>query len=365
MTEVLEGQISIFDLVGSSGKMFPEPDPVTAGEISKRSSQPSAKSKTPKFQFLSLKKGGDRPQPSWETATVSPIEHTTVNTGESPKDAVDSFLWEILDLNAPPKYCLSQRACQGILRRADTRGKTLPPMLRAALEETVRNENSPRSDNKPTAVYAVENHAMDCRVTLSKDGTVQTLSNRMGTGGGNVPFVLMALGGTDAKAAVTDGSISPTVLARAGTGGGNEPIVVLEGVLRGTAVENSSGGGVTGTLDSNYYRGVGARGGVEREFVALAKCIGNGQANQSFFSDNVGALNCMHDQQAVMYGDANQYTVRRLTPRECCRLQGFPDWWDADVAGPDSARYKMWGNGLTLEVAYDVLSRIVKAAEAE
>lgn len=55
-----------------------------------------------------------------------------------------------------------------------------------------------------------------------------------------------------------------------------------------------------------------------------------------------------------------QYVVRRLTPLECCRLQGFPDWWDADVGGSDSARYKMWGNGIALPCAFDVLRRIVE-----
>jgi len=69
-------------------------------------------------------------------------------------------------------------------------------------------------------VYAVENHPNDSRVTLCEDNIVQTLSSRMGTGGGNVPLVLMALGGTDANASVTDGTIAPCMLARAGTGGG-------------------------------------------------------------------------------------------------------------------------------------------------
>ena len=73
-----------------------------------------------------------------------------------------------------------------------------------------------------------------------------------------------------------------------------------------------------------------------------------------------GSLNCMHDQQAVMTQQERQYTVRRLTPLECCRLQGFPDWWDADVEGSDSARYKMWGNGIALPCAFDVLRRIVE-----
>lgn len=37
---------------------------------------------------------------------------------------------------------------------------------------------------------AVENHPQDCRVKLSEDGTIQTLSGKMGTGGGNVPLIL-------------------------------------------------------------------------------------------------------------------------------------------------------------------------------
>jgi DNA (cytosine-5)-methyltransferase 1 len=43
-----------------------------------------------------------------------------------------------------------------------------------------------------------------------------------------------------------------------------------------------------------------------------------------------------------------RYIIRRLTPLECCRLQGFPDWWEDGVQGSDSARYKMWGNGIAL-----------------
>ena len=57
-----------------------------------------------------------------------------------------------------------------------------------------------------------------------------------------------------------------------------------------------------------------------------------------------------------------RYIVRRLTPLECCRLQGFPDWWEDGVEGSDSARYKMWGNGIALPCAVDVLRRIVKEA---
>lgn len=60
----------------------------------------------------------------------------------------------------------------------------------------------------------------------------------------------------------------------------------------------------------------------------------------------------------VECGDQRKYVVRRLTPLECCRLQGFPDWWEDGVEGSDSARYKMWGNGIALPCAVDVLGRI-------
>lgn len=58
-----------------------------------------------------------------------------------------------------------------------------------------------------------------------------------------------------------------------------------------------------------------------------------------------------------------KYIVRRLTPLECCRLQGFPDWWTDGVDGSDSAQYKMWGNGIALPCAVDVLGRIVREGE--
>ena len=80
------------------------------------------------------------------------------------------------------------------------------------------------------------------------------------------------------------------------------------------------------------------------------------------------ALDCMYDQQMVLKGADNpprKYIVRRLTPLECCRLQGFPDWWEEGVEGSDSARYKMWGNGIALPCAADVLGRIARAMEVE
>ena len=56
-----------------------------------------------------------------------------LNTGESPNAAVESRLSQILEDNPQEKYYLSAKACQGILRRAERRGKDLPETLKAVL----------------------------------------------------------------------------------------------------------------------------------------------------------------------------------------------------------------------------------------
>ncbi len=45
-----------------------------------------------------------------------------------------------------------------------------------------------------------------------------------------------------------------------------------------------------------------------------------------------------------------EYVVRRLTPKECAKLQGFPADWCDDVPHSNSAEYKLWGNGISLPV---------------
>ena len=60
-------------------------------------------------------------------------EHWTLNIGECPKDVEESGLWQILEERVHPKYYLSARACIGILRRAERRGKELPKLLKEAL----------------------------------------------------------------------------------------------------------------------------------------------------------------------------------------------------------------------------------------
>jgi len=72
---------------------------------------------------------------SWANSGMgSPTEFLTLNTSEWPSDADVCLLSHILETgDLPQRYFLSATACQGILRRAEKRGKKLPAMMDAAL----------------------------------------------------------------------------------------------------------------------------------------------------------------------------------------------------------------------------------------
>lgn len=69
----------------------------------------------------------------WEDDGVWCGELMTRNTGECPNVAVVSRLSQILEETPLPKYNLTAKACQGILRRAERRGKDLPKLLKQVL----------------------------------------------------------------------------------------------------------------------------------------------------------------------------------------------------------------------------------------
>lgn len=81
--------------------------------------------------------GGTLPDVSWAMVTALPGVCMTLNFGECPNAARESTLSQILQLDAPEKYCLSAKACQGIINRAAKRGKELPSMLMDALQEVI------------------------------------------------------------------------------------------------------------------------------------------------------------------------------------------------------------------------------------
>lgn len=59
--------------------------------------------------------------------------------------------------------------------------------------------------------------------------------------------------------------------------------------------------------------------------------------------------------------EACAHLIRRLTPLECERLQGFPDGWTDIPGASDSARYKALGNSVAIPCVEFILSRIAAA----
>jgi DNA (cytosine-5)-methyltransferase 1 len=363
------------------------------------------------------------------------------------------------------------------------------------------------------AAVALENHPTDSRVKLSEDGTVQTLTSRMGTGGNNVPLVMKIRSGCEGggkgpliqenKSATLScnndqtlfepcgwdgGQISPT-LTKQNAGGSQrmpdkdnfncvlQPFGICSKESNSMKSDNPHSGiyeaDTSRTLDGNGGNPSCNQGGIAvvESYAIQGSMIGrndkNGPQGDGINEDVSFTLNTVDrhavyamttgsftqvtedtsptivardykDPNAVCYGigrDAfNQgrnakfnpsyseelqptlvakgpgaiqsgYTVRRLTPTECARLQGFPDWWCsnlgtekptdeemyfwykvfktyAEVTGgkmksdkqiakwlknphSDSAEYKMWGNGVALPCVVFVLSGIVYYTQSE
>lgn len=132
-------QLSIYDLDLWCGRMYQEPSPAEPQKekISESSSRRSSELKSVVFQSLDLTPGAGNllGLPFWENDAAWLGECWTLNTGESPSVAVESFLWQILEDSPPQRYYLSQKACRGILERVKARGKKLPEQLLWALKK--------------------------------------------------------------------------------------------------------------------------------------------------------------------------------------------------------------------------------------
>lgn len=131
------------------GKMFPVLFQVTKAPISEQSSKKQSASfvKKPPL-FLCLKTDGQQPDASlvWTSEEISGVSHGVYSMhsfGECPSVAVESHLSQILEDYPLQRYYLSAKACQGILNRAERRGKKLPDLLKKALYSMIRYWESP------------------------------------------------------------------------------------------------------------------------------------------------------------------------------------------------------------------------------
>lgn len=177
--------------------------------------------------------------------------------------------------------------------------------------------------------YSVENHPADSRVDIDPTGKVQTLTSRMGTGGGNVPMVLEATGfEMQAFGKYKDSGTASALKARDYK---DATDLVVAGVDCRNATEYPE---MNATLQSD--------------------------AAHNLNSNNVVRV---------------KHIVRRLTPLECERLQGFPDGWTdigewVDSKGKkhkeaDSPRYKALGNSIAIPPWKWVLKRLCACYERD
>ena len=81
------------------------------------------------------------------------------------------------------------------------------------------------------------------------------------------------------------------------------------------------------------------------------------QSNSEYVIDDIASTISQRDYKSAT-DLVIEPIVRRLTPKECERLQGFPDDWTVSQA--DSSRYKMMGNAVTVPVVEWIIKRMVK-----
>lgn len=485
-TENLEGQESIFGQDSACGKMSSVLSQVggtlkrvkkSLGRIFKKSSKRSSKLKNHTFMLLDLRPGaGNMLGAYWEYDPPWLGSFGMLNTSECPKDAVECSLWQILQATAPSRYLLSQTACLGILRRAACRGKSLPPLLEAALriqagldppapisgeakayhinqrsegidldgvsgalmatqnlqmQTFITNPGSSQSGPQKQIAFAANQRdevrdlhdvagALQAQPGLKQQTFVAGFSAGAGASAGTIGYqedVAPTLKGSpsgncmpsilcinDQGGQIMECSenitgtlraqehghqplvlrpgkpllyenygidsrytgphkVAPTLSARMGTGGLNTSLVqqVPEEVIciAGNAIDRQPQNGGNGfgwqrdisyTLTATdkhavmkpYQETVGAlcRGdekGIGNQYVSQDKCIIAGEITEEYSATNL---------------------VRRLTPLECERLQGYPDGWTDVPGASDSARYKALGNSVAIPCVEYLMQRV-------
>jgi DNA (cytosine-5)-methyltransferase 1 len=195
---------------------------------------------------------------------------------------------------------------------------------------------------------------------LAVDGYNQTISNvnqtlRVGSDLDKMGMILIIDGTRVDDVRVYEDGIVPTVISRYGTGGGNVPMIFpIDDARELEKNQNGTGIGAEGapayTLDRQQAPGVV----ITDEPLAMRDREGKpGGGKGPLVSKTAFTLSTSNFHTI----SPNASVVRRLTPTECERLQGFPDNWTDNQA--DSNRYKQMGNAVAVPVVEWIVSRMV------
>lgn len=262
------------------------------------------------------------------------------------------------------------------LKAAPSGGNTVPDIVYALQGNGIGRDDKNGCngagwrENGMYTLNAIDQHcvAFDCRNVQGNDVSATLCAKEDGGLSLNyINHVCMPIDQhqQDARFRLCEDGIVPTMTSHMGTGGNNTPMVL----------ESSTYPAVTGPLMANTHPG--------------------SYTGQDAFSDML---------PVVPGTPPRKYIVRRLTPVECARLQGFPDWWCIGLGteepteeeigywmdvwntwnranglkdttrnrvvkwlaspGTDGAEYKLWGNGIALPNATYVLEGVAEAIRA-
>ena len=419
-----EGQMTIFDFLPQlqSGKMSQElsVQEFPKEEISDVSSRSWQESKTLKFQYLCLTKGngcrqdvskemigayaGEPTMPNFgefrseeEESASSPVSTTQMlmkssfNCSEEPTTPRPSKLSQILELNANPKYFLSAKACQGILRRAENKGRQLPELLDTTLRtqsglSVFKNEPENPAEEKDSSLQKTESAQWEQAPinTLSIEGNGARPSHHGQGWSDGAMYTLNAVEHhsvlcVDQGAGKSGANVSENITPTLATTHGGEPCIVDSPKclnlwdIQSKHIQPESG--KAEALYSGECRGGGGESYVMQKIepaIAFDRAAYNqGQNAQYNFSieEELAQTIVAKGPGGVMH----THVVRRLTPMECERLQGYPDGWTdigewTDSMGKvhkpaDSCRYKALGNSIALPFWAELAKAVVSKYE--
>ena len=238
--------------------------------------------------------------------------------------------------------------------------------------------------HQPLILESNQDHAV-----VREDGVSPTLPASMGMGGGYVPMVYENHG-IDSRYTGPH-EVVPTISARCGTGGNNVPLIGGGAdvfCIMGNAIDrepHNGGNGIGYQRDIAYSLTTSDRHAIfsrqrtdvfqENDVVSTESARQHKDATDLLmqpYQQTVGTLVCSDHK-----GISNQYVnddkcivggtnlIRRLTPLECERLQGFPDGWTNIEGASDSARYKALGNSVAIPCVEHVMHGIALVLRSE
>ena len=435
MQTYFEGdQVSLFDQDTSAGRTYQAASAQArrTGRISGLSWRKLLDYIAPDYQFLDLSSdaGNLLGQYEWTTRSALHGGCWLRNTGPSPRDAIESFLSQILQAHPPKKYYLTTAACLGILRRAEERGKPLPKALDTALriqagligstngrgKKNLSDEPVAFAQNQRDEVRDLHNiaGALGAQPGMKQQTFIASFSAGAGATAGTIGYAeevaptlkgspsgncmpsVMCLydqggqrmdvcenmtgtlrasekghqplvyenHGVDARIRES-GEVSPTVTARYGTGGGNTPLVQEDDdvyCIVGNIIDRQpeNGGNGCGYQENLAYTITT----VDRHAVYARQRV------DEFKNDDIASTQSARqakDATDLIVEPDRQYAqlIRRLTPLECERLQGFPDDWTNIPGASDSARYRALGNSVAIPCVEFIMKSLREVAGLE